>query len=523
MSFYYAVLCTNFAASIEGNFGTKALKRIYMRMLMTALLLTGLAGIIFSCEGQVKQKSPSDSDVKVNSFEEKQRAQLAVADTINYRVRKSIPGVDFRYAARKVTPGVVHVNTTWKGDKGRDMAEENDPFRDFFPFFDPFRHRGPVQGSASGVIVTNDGYIITNNHVIEKADEIEVVLHDQRSYKASVIGTDTKTDLALIKIDEEKLSFIPFGNSDEVEVGEWVLAVGNPFNLASTVTAGIVSAKARNINILKDREAVESFIQTDAAVNPGNSGGALVNLNGELIGINTAIATPTGTYAGYAFAIPVNLVKKVADDLLNFGTVQRGYLGVMIRDMTGSLAKELNVKFTPGVYVDSLVQDGAAREAGIKPRDIITEIDNVRVESSPELQEIVAKHRPGEKLSITLLRNNQERQVSVKLKGPSSATVATRNDEASLFEALGIDVLEISSQEKKQLQLENGLKVTRISKGRISEFTTMKAGFVITGINGTRVRTKGDLAAAIGSRGGAVMIEGIYPGSKTVVYYGFGM
>lgn len=496
---------------------------------MTVLLFIVFAGSMLSCEGQVSQKPPSGRDISLNALEEKQKAQLSVSDTGNYPVRKNIPGIDFRYAARKVTPGVVHVNSTWKGDND-NKSQEYDPFRDFFgdefrmPFLEPFRQRGPVQGSASGVIVTSDGYIITNNHVIEKAAEIEVVLHDQRSYKARLIGTDAKTDLALIKIDEENLSFISFGNSDEVEVGEWVLAVGNPFNLASTVTAGIVSAKARNINILKDREAVESFIQTDAAVNPGNSGGALVNLDGQLIGINTAIATPTGTYAGYAFAIPVNLVKKVADDLLNFGTVQRGYMGIMIRDMTGSLAKDLKIKFTPGVYIDSLVQDGAAGQAGIKPGDIIIKIDNVSVESSPELQEIVAKHRPGEKLLVTVLRGNQERQISVTLKGPSAAPAAVaKKDEASVFEALGIEVQEISAQEMKQLKLESGLKVTKISKGKVSEYTTMKPGFIITRVNGSLVRRKSDLADIIGNRGGQVMIEGMYPGSRAVVYYGFGM
>ena len=284
MSFYYTFRCANFTTSIALNIKVKGFNIICMRKLITALLLAGFAGSIFSCEGQVTQKSPSIREATANVLEQKQQAQLAGLDTSGYPLRKNNPAVDFRYAARKVTPGVVHINSTWKGDKDQDMSRENDPFRDFFgdefPFFDPFRQRGPVQGSASGVIVTSDGYIITNNHVIEKADEIEVVLHDQRSYKASVIGADPKTDLALIKIDEEKLLFIPFGNSDDVEVGEWVLAVGNPFNLASTVTAGIVSAKARNINILKDREAVESFIQTDAAVNQGNSGGALVNLNG---------------------------------------------------------------------------------------------------------------------------------------------------------------------------------------------------------------------------------------------------
>ncbi|MDH4297655.1 MAG: PDZ domain-containing protein, partial [Cyclobacteriaceae bacterium] len=315
---------------------------------------------------------------------------------------------------------------------------------------------------------------------------------------------------------------LPYGNSDDVEVGEWVLAVGNPFNLASTVTAGIVSAKARNINILRDREAIESFIQTDAAVNPGNSGGALVNLDGQLIGINAAIATPTGAFAGYSFAIPVNIVKKVADDLLQFGSVQRGYLGIMIRDMTGSLAKDLDLKFTPGVYVDSLVQDGAAAEAGLKQGDIITKIDGAKVESSPQLQEIVARHRPGEKLLITFNRKGQEKNIPVVLKATSGTVAVSRKSSEAVLEMLGIDVSEITARQKKQLGIQHGLEVTRIVKGKVSEFTTMKEGFIITRINNIPVKSKDDLADIISKKGG-VLIEGVYPGSKEVIYYGVGI
>ncbi len=298
-----------------------------MRKVLTILLVANLSVALSSCEGQVRQAGADKEDYSIVA------KQLQAGLDTGSRKAKNKSGIDFREAARKVTPCVVHVNSKWKASEDQRGSEEENPFRDFFgdefwgDFLRPFRYRGPRQGTASGVILTSDGYIITNNHVIGDADEIEVVLHDQRSYKAKVVGTDPKTDLALLKIDETNLSFLQYGNSDDVEVGEWVLAVGNPFNLASTVTAGIVSAKARNINILRDREAIESFIQTDAAVNPGNSGGALVNLDGQLIGINAAIATPTGAFAGYSFAIPVNLVKKVADDLLQFGSVQRGYSG----------------------------------------------------------------------------------------------------------------------------------------------------------------------------------------------------
>ena len=437
--------------------------------------------------------------------------------------------VDFKYAARKVIPGVVHVKSTWQNSQ-QERQSVPDPFKDFFNdddwfrFFEPFGKRGPTQGSGSGVILTSDGYIITNNHVVEGADEIEVVLHDQRSYKARVIGADPKTDLALIKIDEHSLTFIEFGNSDLVEPGDWVLAVGNPFNLASTVTAGIVSAKARNINILRDREAIESFIQTDAAVNPGNSGGALVDLDGKLIGINSAIATPTGTYAGYSFAIPVNLVKKIADDLLNYGIVQRGYMGIVIRDMTSDLARERNLKFIPGVLVDSLVQGGAAMDAGMKRSDIITTIDGNKINSSPELQETVARHRPGEKLNVTVIRDGQEKKLSVTLKSSDGTTrVVKKESEGSLLGILGIEVEALSAGDAKKYNLQGGLKVTRIMEGKIKENTTMKKGFIITKVDDNPVMTKDDLVKILGGKKGGVMIEGIYPGQRGSYFYGFGM
>jgi serine protease Do len=501
----------------------KEIMKKFSFITLVILVAFGTSG----CKGQVK---PSAQDVLIPSIsiEEKQKQSSPSDPAILLSEKSQLSGVDFRYAARKVTPGVVHVMSTWNSNKNQEELKKYDPFKDFFGddffhFFDPFSQRGPVQSSGSGVILTTDGYIITNDHVVQDADVIDVVLHDQRSYKATVIGTDPKTDLALIKIDERNLSFIEFGNSDEVEIGEWVLAVGNPFNLASTVTAGIVSAKARNINILKDREAVESFIQTDAAVNPGNSGGALVNMDGKLIGINSAIATPTGAYAGYSFAIPVNLVKKVADDLLNFGTVQRGYLGVIIRDMTGDLAKEKKIKFIPGVYVDSLAEGGAAKESGIKVNDIIVKVDNVNTETSPQLQEVVAKHRPGEKLLLTVMRDGTEKQISVTLKGAESRTPVVKKGDENVMAILGIDVQELSAREKQQYGLKNGLKVTQITRGRIQEYTNMKKGFIITKVDGKPVNTKDEFIQIIKQKEGGVMIEGIYPGSSMVYYYGFGL
>jgi len=487
--------------------------------------LFAVAFFITSCEGQVKEESKADQPPLSITIEQKQKESGIRSDTV-LRNDAQYSGVDFRQAAHLVTPAVVHVNATWNTISRQDDSRELDPFKDFFgdewfKFFEPYKQRGPIHGSASGVIVTPDGYIITNNHVIQDADEIEVVLHDQRSYKAKVIGSDPKTDLSLLKIDETHLTFIEFGNSDDVVVGEWVLAVGNPFNLASTVTAGIVSAKARNIGILKDREAVESFIQTDAAVNPGNSGGALVDLSGKLIGINTAIATPTGTYAGYSFAIPINIVKKVSNDLLNFGTVKRGYLGVVIRDMTGDLAKELKIKFTPGVYVDSLLQDGAALKAGIKLKDIIIKIDDYAIETSPELQEVVARHRPGEKVKVIVIRDGVEKQIIVELKGPQTTTRDVKKETEIILRKLGIEVEELSAKEKQEYNVRSGLKVTRITAGKVQELTSIKKNFIITSVNEKVVYTKDDLIRILEMSNGQILIEGTYPGTYGLYYYGF--
>lgn len=335
--------------------------------------------------------------------------------------------VDFKLAAKIATPGVVHIKCTFKPQTQQNQDGDNfhnmpDPLKDFFkddPFFRQFKFQPPKSpqydsesfiGSGSGVILTPDGYIVTNNHLVKNAAEINITLFDGRSYRGKVIGNDPQTDLALLKIDEKNLSFIMYGDSDSIEVGEWVVAVGNPFNLASTVTAGIISAKARNINILREQGAIESLLQTDAAANPGNSGGALVTLDGKLIGINTAIATPTVVYAGYAFAIPAEIVKKVANDLMNFGSVQRGVLGIIIRDMNSSIAKEINIDRAYGVYIDSVTASGAAKEAGIKAKDVIISIDNMETGTASKLQELVMRKSPGEKIKITLIRNGTEKK-----------------------------------------------------------------------------------------------------------------
>ncbi|MBK7888133.1 MAG: Do family serine endopeptidase [Bacteroidetes bacterium] len=375
------------------------------------------------------------------------------------------------------------------------------------------------QSTGSGVIISEDGYVVTNNHVIENGSEVSITLNDKETFVAKVIGTDPSTDLALLKVDAKKLPHIALGNSDQVRVGEWVLAVGNPFNLTSTVTAGIVSAKARNINILPDqRFPIESFIQTDAAVNPGNSGGALVNLNGELIGINAAIASNTGSYSGYSFAIPVNIVKKVVKDLMEFGIVQRGFIGVSIRDIDADFAKEKEVNTLNGVYVNGLTEGGAAAVAGLKVGDIIKSINGFEIKSSPELQEQVGRFRPGDKIMVTVLRNNSEKIIPVILRNKDGNTEVTKNEAINLLGA----VLENASEaELSKLGVESGVKVKELQTGKLKS-AGLKDGFIITAIDNRKVRSAKEVTEYLESKKGGVLIEGAYPNGMKA-YYGFGM
>ena len=409
--------------------------------------------------------------------------------------------LDFKQTAKRVVNGVVHIQSTMMYNQDQSPQAYRsvpDPFRDFFgeEFKEFFRQpqqprNGEIParvGTGSGVIISTDGYIVTNNHVISDADDIEVTLHDNRTYKATVIGTDPSTDLAVIQIKEKDLPTVGFVDSDEIEVGEWVMAVGNPMGLTSTVTAGIVSAKGRNINILRDKYAVENFIQTDAAINPGNSGGALVNLAGGLVGINTAIASPTGTFAGYGFAIPANIVSKVVEDLIEFGMVQRGVLGIMIRTVDGSLAKSKDLTTTTGVYVDSLVNNSAAEAAGIMVGDVIVAVDNIPVNSSPELQGIIAQHRPGEMVTLDVLRKGVHKSFTVKLNNrEGKPTLADK--ESYVIRSLGIELENISPEAAQALNIQSGVKVEKLFAGKIRRQTQMKEGFIITHVNGKVVKS----------------------------------
>lgn len=450
-----------------------------------------------------------------------------------FTATNSTQPVDFRFAAAASTPSVVHIKSTFKAEKA--SYGYSDPFRDFFgdDFFKYFHGPNPYKSTpqvatGSGVIVSEDGYIVTNNHVVENATEIEVVLNNNKTYKAKLIGRDGDTDLALIKVEDKDLPAVSFANSDSVLVGEWVMAVGNPFNLESTVTAGIVSAKGRNINILgndnaqRSNTAIESFIQTDAAVNPGNSGGALVNLNGELVGINTAIASPTGSYAGYSFAVPSNIVKKVIFDLQKFGITQRGFLGVTIKTMDDQTAKDLGFSKPMGVYLDGVNDGSAAEEAGLKKKDVITKINGIAVNSSPELQEQVAKYRPGDKLSIEYIRDGKQQAATVILKNKYN-TVASVDNSKDVLNQLGITVENLTDTEKRNLGVSGGVKITDLKDGKLAEFTDIRKGFVITQIDDEPVKDVNDFTNLMKSKSGKVLVEGLYPNKPMSYLYAFRM
>jgi Do/DeqQ family serine protease len=447
--------------------------------------------------------------------------------------------LNFIETAKKVMEGVVNIQSTQKiqaSDGGNDQGNQvPDAFRRFFDDRDFFRYFfGPEQqqprepqermGIGSGVIISADGYIVTNNHVVANADELDVALHNNHTYKAKVVGTDPSTDLAVVKIEENNLPVISFSNSDEAQVGEWVLAVGNPYGLTSTVTAGIVSAKGRSLGILSGANAIESFIQTDAAINPGNSGGALVNLKGNLIGINTAIASPTGSYSGYGFAISSNLVNKVSGDIIKYGSVKRGFMGLVLRNITSKFATDNKLKTNQGAYVDSLVSNGAGAEAGIKKGDIIVGVNGRQVQESSEVQEEVAIHSPGDKLVVTINRNGEIKNITVTLKEMSRQAVSKNKEVSNLESSLGAQFKTIDKNIASKLSIDGGVQVVKLMKGKLSDETDIKEGFIITRVNDQPVKTVDDLKKAIEKRqGGGVMFEGVYENVPGVYYYAFGL
>jgi len=469
----------------------------------------------------------------------------SLARLANYDGPAGVPG-DFTYAAEISTPSVVHI----KAKSVRAVSQQRSIFDDFFGGDNPFgQPRNQQQeSSGSGVIITNDGYIATNNHVVEGATELEVVTSDHKSYTAKIIGTDPSTDIAVIKIEGGKHLAMTFANSDNVKVGEWVLAVGNPFNLESTVTAGIVSAKGRSIGILAEKQqqqmyrrygesgnqrtsdAIESFIQTDAAVNPGNSGGALVNLKGELIGINTAIASPNGAYAGYAFAVPSEIVKKVTADIVKYGNVQRGYLGINLVELDGKKAEEFKTKTDEGIYVADVVENGAAKAAGIQKGDVIVKVDGMDTKSGPKLQEMIGRKRPGESTRVTVNRNGSLKDFDVTLRNRDGGKDIVKNtvvSESKVLEKLGVELTELSSTDKQRMGIQGGVMVKKIYEGDIADYTQMREGFVIMKVGDKRINSANDFKAAIKeakeNEEEGVMICGTYQSSARTTCYGLSL
>lgn len=420
---------------------------------------------------------------------------------------------DLTLAAERSVSAVAHITTKTK----TQSYDSNNQFFDFF-----FGQRGYQQpepqmrmAAGSGVIISEDGYIVTNNHVVDGAQNIDVILNDSRRFTAKVIGRDPNTDIALVKIDAKNLSVLPWGDSEALRLGEWVLAVGNPFNLGTTVTAGIVSAKSRSIGIMSGQMPMESFIQTDAAVNPGNSGGALVNARGELVGINTAIASQTGSYSGYSFAIPVSIVRKVVEDLSKFGEVQRGLLGVTIKNIDDELAKKYKLEKIEGIYIEETLEDGAARTSGIRKGDVIIGINGTKVNSVSELQEQVGKHRPGDQVVVLIKRDGTEKVFNVTLRNMKGNTSIVKES----FSALGVEFGEISNNDKERLNIDQGIQVLKITTG-IFKNAGVRAGFIITDVNKISVGSVEDIKRIISQSSDKkpILIEGVYPDGKWAYY-----
>lgn len=496
-------------------------------------ILTAVCGGVVALGGYKLLENNSSSKM---SIDDKQKVYFAN----NPASVSSAGDLDFVQAAAAVTPAVVHIQTTYGGGSARSERQEEgsgDPFEEMFrDFFGNPRNvqRQPLRASGSGVIVSDDGYIVTNNHVVEDATKIEVVLTDNRSFEAKVIGRDPNTDLALLKVAATGLPIVKLGNSDDVQVGEWVLAVGYPLTLQTTVTAGIVSAKGRSIGILNEQQsqpysnrqsqprtstAIESFIQTDAAINRGNSGGALVNTKGELVGINAAIASQTGYYAGYGFAIPVNLARKIMDDFIKFGTIKRGFVGVTFEELNASRSKELGIKQISGLLVNSVVEGGGAAAAGIKSGDILVKVDGKTIMSSSDLQEKVGRLRPGDKVQLTYLRDSKERTVSVTLKGEDQLKVAKNTKSAEeIYNTLGASFAPVSSELKQRFKINGGLVVTEVRRGGLFSNYGIERGTIIVNINDKPINKIDDIDGALGvSKNNMLRINGISPDGSRVM------
>lgn len=477
----------------------------WMSLLVVGIISGGISVMVFSFmfkepEARVEIIQPSNNHY----------ATMPVSSAIS---------TDFTEAAQKSVDAVVHVMT-------KRMV--NSPYVDIMDLLlgrENVEQR-PVEGSGSGVIISEDGYIVTNNHVIDKSDEIIVVLNDKRKFTAKLVGTDPFTDIALLRIDADDLQPLSFGNSDVLKLGEWVLAVGNPFSLSTTVTAGIVSAKSRSIGILSsgqngNRLGIEAFIQTDAAVNPGNSGGALVNTRGELIGINSAIASPTGAYAGYSFAVPAGIVKKVVSDLMEYGELQRAYLGIELYDISADFAAKKEIALVEGVYVSNVLEESGAKEAGVKEGDIVVNVNGTKVKTSTELIEQISRYRPGDRVSVTVLRDKKEKVLAVTLKNEYGGVKMSKRDDSQV---LGATLKTISPNLKEKIGLNSGIQIVSLDGGKLKKYG-VREGYIITRINNRPVSTVEDVKMLVAKAlesgdqsGGALFISGMYPDGKRQYY-----
>lgn len=488
-----------------------------MKQTVKLLGIAFLGGMIALGVNQLFTKNHSETNMATTHIQSHQTSIAPPTSFTSVNNTTSKTQVDFTEAANKSIHAVVYIMS--------EFEKRSSVYDNYFSPNDFFLRGQPniIRASGSGVILSSDGYIVTNNHVVQDASKVVVTLNDKREYVASIVGTDPSTDLALLKIDEKELPFLTFGNSDEVKIGEWVLAVGNPFNLTSTVTAGIISAKARNINLLGSETSIESFLQTDAAVNPGNSGGALVNTKGELIGINAAIASRTGSYVGYSFAIPVTIVKKVVNDLKEFGRVERAYIGISIQNIDSKLSKKLKQENIKGVYVAGVIDGGAAEKAGIKPHSIVTKIDGKDVNTGSELLEKVGIHRPGDKIIVSIEdKDGKVTDYEVELTDIYGNTKITAEKEESVMaQKIGAKLSSISNKMKQEMGINNGVIVSEVSNGLFRD-AGIRKGFIILKIDQSVVRKPSDVSKILENKKGGVLIEGVYPNGIRA-YYGFGI
>ncbi len=483
-----------------------------MKKFLALVFVAMLGGFVSIASYKYFEKKETPQTVYVAS----QGSQIPVQSAgylANYPMPENVP--DFVNAAEMTVHAVVHI----KSEVSRRNSIYDQFFYDFFGM--PHQQNQPMVATGSGVIITSDGYIVTNNHVVQNAIRLEVTLNDKRSYEASIVGTDPSTDLALIKIDAPNLPFLPYGDSDAIRVGEWVLAVGNPFNLTSTVTAGIVSAKARDINILGVQGAIESFIQTDAPVNRGNSGGALVNTRGELVGINAAIASNTGSFAGYSFAIPVNIVRKVVNDFITFGELQRAYIGVTIRDIDSQFAREIGLSAPEGIYVVSVVENSSANDADIRAEDIILEIDNRPINSVSKLLETIGQRNPGDRVIVKLKRGDKIMDKEVLLKNRENTTEVIAKKDQRDIDKLGATFEQLKPDELSRLGIDHGVQIKTIRRGELLN-KGVREGFIITHIDKSPVTNTDDIVKLLEGKRGGVLLEGVYPNGKRS-YYALGL